>query len=157
MSEEIQSTRPAALLELETQMLKMADILSTLLPLYDDNMFRYLSKQSRNELLNDLMEVSGAVEDATKASVRVFKKIKRERVPDVVVDFLLADDYNSARDFVPESDSSDLSYIVDDIGTTTLQVGQKLTPEEYGASLAEFGDEFSVVKCNAAGDPIDSK
>jgi hypothetical protein len=91
-----------ALTELMNQALELNVIIETLRVLKRDNMFRYLSKQSRNELLNDLMETSGAVEDASKATVRAFKKIKRERVPDMVIDFLLGDYREAAIAFVPE-------------------------------------------------------
>jgi hypothetical protein len=58
--------------------------------LRDDNLFRFLSKQSRNELLQGLVEKSGSVDDAAKAAHRSLKKIKRERLPENIADLLLS-------------------------------------------------------------------
>lgn len=76
-------------------------IAAELYKLRNDNMFRFLSKNARNELLNGLMEKSGSVEDAAKAAHRVLKKIKRERLPEEVADLLLCDHRRHAIAFAP--------------------------------------------------------
>lgn len=80
-----------ALDELIHQIDNLSDIASALYKLRNDNMFRFLSKDTRNKFLDGLMEKSGAVEDAAKAAHRAIKKIKRERLPDEVADLLLRD------------------------------------------------------------------
>jgi hypothetical protein len=64
-------------------------------------MFRYLSKDGRNKLLLGLMESSGAVEDAAKATYRSFKKVKRERIPEGVADLLLFGNISEAIAYSP--------------------------------------------------------
>ena len=86
----------AALNELVNQLYKLSEIVNGLNKLKKDNMFRYLSKNARNKLLLDMMETSGAVEDAAKATYRSIKKVKRERMPEEVSDLLLTGDLHAA-------------------------------------------------------------
>lgn len=90
-----------ALDELIIQISHLQDIADTLYKLRNDNMFRFLSKNARNALLDGLMEKSGSVEDAAKATHRAIKKVKRERLPDEVADLLLADLRHHAIAFAP--------------------------------------------------------
>jgi hypothetical protein len=79
-----------ALAELNAQLDDLNALVVRINQLRGDNMFRYLSKNSRNALLGSLMEKSGSVEDAARATFRALKKVKRERLPEEVADFLLA-------------------------------------------------------------------
>lgn len=90
-----------ALDELIKQLGQLDRITSSLYKLRNDNMFRFLSKDARNSLLDGLMEKSGAVEDAAKATHRALKKIKRERLPEEVADMLLAGLRHEAIAYVP--------------------------------------------------------
>jgi hypothetical protein len=90
-----------ALNELLEQFDKLTGIIDELYKLKRDNMFRYLSKNARNTLLTGLMESSGAVEDAAKATYRAIKKVKRERLPEEVADLLLVGNRNEAIAFAP--------------------------------------------------------
>jgi hypothetical protein len=69
--------------------------------LHDDGLFKYLSKASRNSLMQGLLDKAGAVDEITKVAFRSLKKIKRERVPEEVVDLLIAGDRNRAVAFRP--------------------------------------------------------
>ena len=84
------SQENAALDELIDQLYNLNEITDKLYVLKRDNILRYLSKNARNKLLIGLMESSGAVEDAAKATYRSIKKVKRERIPEEVADLLLA-------------------------------------------------------------------
>jgi hypothetical protein len=85
-----------ALIELAAQLDDLNAIVNEIIKLRGDNLFRYLSKTTRNTLLNDLIEKSGAVEDASRAAFRAIKKIKRERLPEEVADLLLSGRRNLA-------------------------------------------------------------
>ena len=80
----------AALGELNAQLDDLNSIVAQINKLRSDNLFRFLSKVSRNELLTALMEKSGSVEDAARAAFRSLKKIKRQRLPDEIADLLLS-------------------------------------------------------------------
>ena len=79
-----------ALAELNAQLDDLTSIVVQINKLRADNLFRFLSKQARNQLLTGLMEKSGAVEDSARAAYRALKKTKRERLPEEVADLLLA-------------------------------------------------------------------
>lgn len=79
-----------ALAELNAQLDDLNAIVVQINKLRGDNLFRFLSKASRNDLLGSLMEKSGTVEDSSRAVFRSLKKVKRERMPEEVADFLLA-------------------------------------------------------------------
>jgi hypothetical protein len=91
----------AALNELIDQLNNLDRLVADLNSLNNDNMFRYLSKNARNKLMTGLMESSGAVEDAAKATYRSFKKVKRERIPEEVADLLLAGNLDAAIAYAP--------------------------------------------------------
>jgi len=78
-----------ALQELVAQMEDLQSVVDTIVRLRSDNLFRYLSKPARNILLSGLIEKSGTVEDAAKATYRAIKKTKRENLPDEIADLLL--------------------------------------------------------------------
>lgn len=79
-----------ALAELCTQLDDLNMIVGRIRNLRGNNLFRFLSKTTRNQLLDGLMEKSGSVEDAARAVFRSIKKVKRERLPEEVADLLLA-------------------------------------------------------------------
>lgn len=81
-----------ALTELNIQLQSLTNIVDKINDLQRDNLFRYLSKNARNALLVGLMEKSGAVEDAAKATYRSIKKGKRERLPESVADLLITNE-----------------------------------------------------------------
>ena len=56
----------------------------------DDGFFKYLSKPHRNKLMTSLIEQSDEVRDLTRAVVNGLKKIKRERIPEDMLDMLLS-------------------------------------------------------------------
>ena len=94
MTDQVQENPPIqddiALAELIAQLDDLNTIVEQISKLRSDNLFRFLSKAARNQLLDGLMEKSGAVEDAARAAFRSIKKIKRERLPEEVADLLLA-------------------------------------------------------------------
>lgn len=79
-----------ALAELNDQLDDLNALVGKINKLRANNLFRFLSKSTRNHLLDGLMEKSGSVEDSARAALRALKKIKREPLPPEVADFLLA-------------------------------------------------------------------
>lgn len=80
----------AALGELNAQLDDLNAVVAQINRLRADNLFRFLSKAARNELMTALMDKSGAVEDAARAAFRALKKNKRQRLPDEIADLLLS-------------------------------------------------------------------
>ena len=96
------NTQNDALKELVKQVEKLNFIVNQLNKTHNhDNMFRFLSKNARNELLAGIMETSGAVEDAAKATYRSMKRVKRERLPEEVADLMLVNRRDDALAFMP--------------------------------------------------------
>ena len=53
------------------------------------DMFRFLSKKARNDLMLEMRENGASIEELAKGAFTALKKNKRVRVPDEVVDALL--------------------------------------------------------------------
>lgn len=80
--------------ELNIQMDDLNEIVSDINDLLCDNTFKYISKTTRNLLLDKLMEKSGSVEDSSRALIKSLKKIKRIRMPENVSDsIIMGSDY----------------------------------------------------------------
>lgn len=86
-----------AISEVSAQLNALNDTINKINLLYSEGMFKYLSKNARNELLNELIEHVGAFEDASKAAVRTLKKIKRERLPESISDLLVQGEFDPER------------------------------------------------------------
>ena len=67
----------------------LATTVNTIQTALSNGMFKYLSKGTRNELFDKLLEQAGATEDTTKAVFRQLKKVKRERIPEQLTDNLI--------------------------------------------------------------------
>ena len=80
----------AMLSELEDMADEFAQVVSHVNNLHENGFFKYLSKPYRNELLQGLLSGSDALEEASRATFRGLKRVKRVRVPDDLVDRLLA-------------------------------------------------------------------
>jgi hypothetical protein len=57
--------------------------------LQENGFFQYTSKKTRNDLLNGLLEKADAIDEGCKGAFRALKKVKRQHVPEEVVDALL--------------------------------------------------------------------
>ena len=57
--------------------------------LQENGFFQYASKKTRNELLNGLLDKAGSVDETAKVAFRALKKVKRQHVPEEIVDALL--------------------------------------------------------------------
>ena len=115
------STEVAALRELEKQLNILTETVATIIRLRDENMFRFLSKKSRNELTVRMVETAGSVDDAAKAAFRALKKHKRIRVPEELTDLLIK--FNT----VEQSD-------VEEMMTRTITSTEPEEPEEPAAA-----------------------
>jgi len=88
--------------ELIAQTEELINVINQIHRARSENFFKFLSKQTRNALLQGLLEKSGAVEDAAKATVRALKKgSKRERLPEEIADMLLLGQRQAASACVP--------------------------------------------------------
>jgi hypothetical protein len=67
----------------------LVSIIGQLTDLQRSGNFKYASKIARNALLHGLLDQVDEVSGAAKEAVQQLKKVKRERVPDQVVDVLL--------------------------------------------------------------------
>jgi len=76
----------SALADLDKTLKEFQDKVAILRDLHKAGNFKYLSKKSRNELLMRLIEGSSEIKDASVGTFRVLKKVKRQRVPDKLVD-----------------------------------------------------------------------
>jgi hypothetical protein len=76
--------------DLETAAEVFFNHVQTLKLLQENGFFKYVSKATRNEtLMEELLSKSREIEEMSKIAFRSLKKVKRERVPDSVVDQLL--------------------------------------------------------------------
>lgn len=57
--------------------------------LQENGFFKFASKNSRNEMMSAMVDQSRDLEELSKVAFRSLKKVKRERVPEEVVDSLL--------------------------------------------------------------------
>lgn len=57
--------------------------------LQENGFFQYTSKKARNELLNGLLEKVDSLDETAKVAFRTLKKVKRQHVPEDIVDALL--------------------------------------------------------------------
>ena len=57
--------------------------------LQENGFFKFASKNSRNEMMSAMVDQSRDLEELSKVAFRSLKKVKRERVPEEVVDNLL--------------------------------------------------------------------
>lgn len=62
---------------------------SIIMRLVDDDQFKLLSKQGRNALMNGMLDDVADLEELTKTFHRALKKVKRERVPEEIIDEML--------------------------------------------------------------------
>lgn len=95
-----------ALQELALQLEDLNSIVNQIIKMRSDNMFRFLSKKSRNEILDSMIEKTGAVEDASKAAVRSIRKTKRIPLPDEIADLLIANRRHIAVAAMPDISGS---------------------------------------------------
>jgi hypothetical protein len=79
-----------ALAELVAQLESLNETVNAIVRLRSNNVFRFLSKPTRNTLIYGMLEQAGVVEDAAKAAFRSIKKNKRVRLPEEVADALIA-------------------------------------------------------------------
>ena len=61
------------------------------------DMFRFLSKKARNDLMLEMRENGASIEELAKRAFTALKKNKRVRVPDEVVDALLVGNDEQAK------------------------------------------------------------
>ena len=57
--------------------------------LQENGFFKFASKNTRNEMMSAMVDQSRDLEELSKVAFRSLKKVKRERVPEEVVDNLL--------------------------------------------------------------------
>lgn len=102
MTDDVQSTPAAApadvvvdqpvdlaLADLREKVSDLHNSVSFLEGMRDDGFFKYLSKQRRNDLLNRLMDDAEVIRELIRAAHGGLKKIKRERIPEEVLDQLI--------------------------------------------------------------------
>ena len=90
---------PAALAGLCDTLNQLCSVVATVVALQEEHMFRYLSKDKRNELLDAMHDLSADVTLSGKASFKAMKKVRRCKVPEQVVDSLLFEDWEAAVNF----------------------------------------------------------
>ena len=64
--------------------------------LREKKMFRFLSKNQRNQLINNVVELTECLFDSAKRTRQLIKKDKRQRTPDEIIDLLLMKNRASA-------------------------------------------------------------
>ena len=57
--------------------------------LKENGHFKYLSKATRNRLMEEMINKAGIVEDMTKVAFKLLKKVKREKPSEDVIDALI--------------------------------------------------------------------
>ena len=75
--------------DLEMMAADFFEHVQTLRTMQENGFFRYASKECRNKLLDELLSKVDAIDETTKVAFRTLKKVKRERVPDSLVDMFL--------------------------------------------------------------------
>lgn len=75
--------------DLEQMANDFSDHIQKIRLMQENGFFKFASKPTRNALLTGLLDQVSAMEETTKVAFRSLKKVKRERVPDEVVDTLL--------------------------------------------------------------------
>jgi hypothetical protein len=89
MSQQDEPIEIRSLKDLVDRINELSNVANTLLELRQEDMFRFLSKKSRNDLVQRLLEHSDEVLEASRASFRNLKRDKRVRVPDEVTDLMI--------------------------------------------------------------------
>lgn len=67
----------------------LLQLAEALVSLQSEDLFKSLSKKTRNELLEALLEKSREIEEASRATHRALKHVKRERLPEDLADDLI--------------------------------------------------------------------
>lgn len=75
--------------DLEMMANDFSDHVQGLRLMQENGFFKYASKECRNELLDGMLSKVDNLDETTKVAFRALKKVKRERVPDRLVDTLL--------------------------------------------------------------------
>jgi len=75
--------------DLEMMANNFSDHIQRIRLMQENGFFKYASKECRNEMLDSLLKQVDVLDETTKVAFRSLKKIKRERVPDNLVDSLL--------------------------------------------------------------------
>jgi hypothetical protein len=75
--------------DLEMMANNFSDHVQGLRLMQENGFFKYASKECRNELLDGMLAKVDTLDETTKVAFRALKRVKRERVPDHLVDTLL--------------------------------------------------------------------
>lgn len=75
--------------DLEIMANNFSDHVQGLRLMQENGFFRFASKECRNTLLKSLLDRVDELDETTKVAFRALKRVKRERVPDSLVDSLL--------------------------------------------------------------------
>ena len=75
--------------DLEMMSNDLSDHIQGLRLMQENGFFKYASKDCRNELLDGMIKKVDTIDETAKVAFRALKKVKRERVPDNLVDTLL--------------------------------------------------------------------